>query len=76
MFIFNQLKEEVIVIFTTPVIITAIIAFIFLLLGFITKKRWLHLIALIIFLVLIWYLIRELFFEYLVNVIIFLPFTK
>lgn len=51
---------------TTPIIVTAIIGFIFLILGFVTKKRWLHLIALIIFLILVWFIIREFFYEYLV----------
>lgn len=62
----NHLEEEVTIIITTPIIVTAIIGFIFLILGFVTKKRWLHLIALIIFLILVWFIIREFFYEYLV----------
>lgn len=62
----NHLEEGVTIIITTPIIVTAIIGFIFLILGFVTKKRWLHLIALIIFLILVWFIIREFFYEYLV----------
>lgn len=62
----NHLEEGVTIIITTPIIVTAIIGFIFLIFGFVTKKRWLHLIALIIFLILVWFIIREFFYEYLV----------